>query len=117
MELLGWRQLPGAKTLGNWLRRVARSAQAMLGLVNVNKRILAAVLYNRKKITLDKDATVMESNKRRVEFTYKKHRSYTPMGGYIFETGQVVAIEFRKGNEFAYRNIFGLLPICQLDYT
>ena len=101
--------------IGQLAAAVGRSAQAMLGLVNVNKMILAAALYKRKKITLDKDATVMESNKRRVEFTYKKHLGYTPMGGHIYETGQVVvvAVEFREGNEFAYRNIFGLLPFCK----
>ena len=30
IELLGCGQLPGAKTLGNWLRRVGRSAQSAL---------------------------------------------------------------------------------------
>ena len=37
MQLLGCGQLLGAKTLGNWLRRVGRSAQGMQGLVNINK--------------------------------------------------------------------------------
>ena len=87
MELLGCGQLPGAKTLGNWLRRVGRSAQGMQGLVNINKTILAAALYKRKQITLDIDATVIESNKRNAQFTYKKHRGYTPMVGHIGETG------------------------------
>ena len=64
MQLLGCGQLPGAKTLGNWLRRVGRSAQGLQELVNINKTILATALYKRKKITLDIDATVIESNKR-----------------------------------------------------
>ena len=87
MELLGCGQLPGAKTLGNWLRRVGRSAHGMQGLVNINKTILAAALNKRKQVTLDIDATVIESNKRRAQFTYKKHRGYTPMIGHIGETG------------------------------
>ena len=49
MELLGCGQLPAAKTLGNWLRRIGSSAEAMRGLVNINKTILAAGLYKRKK--------------------------------------------------------------------
>ena len=53
MQLLGCGQLPGARTLGNWLRRVGRSDQGMQGLVNSNKTILAAALHKRKKITLD----------------------------------------------------------------
>ena len=71
MKLLGCGKLPGAKTLGNWLRRVGRSCQAMQGLVNINKTILAAGLYNRTQITLDIDATVIESNKRAARYTYK----------------------------------------------
>ena len=37
MQLLGCGQLPGARTLGNWLRRIGRSAQGMQGLVNIKK--------------------------------------------------------------------------------
>ena len=113
MELLGCGQLPGAKTLGNWLRRIGRSAQGMRGLVNINKKILAKALYKRKQITLDIDATVIESNKRRAKFTYKKHRGYTPMIGHIGETGQVVAAEFREGNESANKNNLEFIQRCQ----
>ena len=63
MKLLGCGKLPGAKTLGNGLRRVGRSCQAMQGWVNLNKTILEAGLYNRTQITLDIDATVIESSK------------------------------------------------------
>ena len=101
MKLLGCGQLPGTKTLGNWLRRVGRSTQGIQGLVNINKKIPEAALKKRKQITLDIDATVIESNKRTAQFTYKKHRGYTPMVGHICETGQVVAAQFREGNKSA----------------
>ena len=107
------RQLPGAKTLGNWLRRVGRSDQGMQGLVNINKSIPAAALYKRKKITLDIDATVIESNKRTAQVTYKKHRGYTPMIGHICETGQVVAAQFREGNESANKRNLEFIQRCQ----
>ena len=113
MELLGCGQLPAAKTLGNWLRRVGRSAQGMQGLVNINKTILAAGLYKRKQITLDIDATVIESNQRAAQFTYKKYRGYTPMIGHIGETGQVVATEFREGNESANKKNLEFIQRCQ----
>ena len=113
MQLLGCGQLPGARTLGNWLRRIGRSAQGMQGLVNINKKILATAFYKRKQITLDIDATVIESNKRRAKFTYKKHRGYTPMIGHIGETGQVVAAEFREGNESANKNNLEFIQRCQ----
>ena len=113
MQLLGCGQLPGAKTLGNWVRRVGRSDQGMQGLVNINKTILAAALYKRKKITLDIDATVIESNKRSAQFMYKKHRGYTPMIGHIGETGQVVAAQFREGNESANKKNLEFIQRCQ----
>ena len=113
MKLLGCGKLPGAKTLGNWLRRVGRSCQAMQGLVNVNKTILAAGLYNRTQITLDIDATVIESNKRTARYTYKKHRGYTPMVGHIAETDQVVAVEFREGNESANKENLQFIQRCE----
>ena len=113
MQQLGCGQLPGAKTLGNWLRRVGRSDQGMQGLVNINKKILTTALYKRKKITLDIDATVIESNKRSAQFMYKKHRGYTPMIGHIGETGQVVAAQFREGNESANKKNLEFIQRCQ----
>ena len=85
----------------------------MQGLVNINKKILATALYKRKQITLDIDATVIESNKRTAKFTHKKHRGYTPMIGHIGETGQVVAVEFREGNESANKRNLEFIQRCQ----
>ena len=62
---------------------------------------------------MDIDATVIESNKRTAKFTYKKHRGYTPMIGHIGETGQVVAVEFREGNESANKRNLEFIQRCQ----
>ena len=43
----------------------------MQGLVNLNKTILPARLYNRTQITLDIDTTVIELSKRAARYTYK----------------------------------------------
>ena len=85
----------------------------MQGLVNINKTILAAGLYNRTQITLDIDATVIESNKRTARYTYKKHRGYTPMVGHIAETDQVVAVEFREGNESPNKENLQFIQRCE----
>ena len=113
MKLLGCGKLPGAKTLGNWLRRVGRSCQAMQGLVNLNKTNFAAGLYNRTQITLDIDATVIESSKRTARHTYKKHCGYTPMVGHIAETDQVVTVEFREGNESPNKENLQFIQCCE----
>ena len=65
------------------------------------------------QITLDIDATVIESSKRAAKFTYKKHRGYTPMIGHIGETGQVVASEFREGNESANKQNLRFIQRCE----
>ena len=44
MKLLGCGKLLGAKTLGNWLRRVGRSCQAMQGLVNIKNNSCSRAL-------------------------------------------------------------------------
>ena len=85
----------------------------MQGLVNLNKTILAAGLYNRTQITLDIDATVIESSKRAVRDTYKKHRGYTPMVGHIAETDQVVAVEFREGDESPNKENLQFIQRCE----
>ena len=99
MRAVAWGQDTGQLAAAH---RAQCSGDARIG--KVNNLILATTLYKRKQITLDIDATVIESNKRRAKFTYKKHRGYTPMIGHIGETGQVVAVEFREGNESANKN-------------
>ena len=84
----------------------------MQGLVNINKTILAVGLYSRKKITLDIDATVIESNQRAARYTYKKHCGYTPMVGHIAETDQVV-VEFREGNESPNKENLQFIRRCE----
>ena len=77
------------------------------------KTILAAGLYNRTQITLDIDTTVIESNKREVRYTHIKHRGYTPMVGHIAETDQVVAVEFREGNEPPNKENLQFIQRCE----
>ena len=60
--------------------------------------MLKAALGGCREVTLDIDATVIESHKREARWTYKKHPGYAPMVGHLAETEQVVAVEFRHGN-------------------
>ena len=100
---------------GHWAIGCGASGAALRGCKDwsILKKILATALYKRKQITLDIDATVIESNKRTAKFTYKKHRGYTPMIGHIGETGQVVAVEFREGNESANKRNLEFIQRCQ----
>ena len=98
MGLLGFKRVPSARTLGNWLRGVGENPQSMAALTQITRHLLAVTLKDRKQVTLDIDATVIKSKKKDAMWTYKKHPGYVPMVGHIAETGQVVECEFRAGN-------------------
>ncbi len=98
MKLFGFKRVPDAHTLGNWLRRIGDSRRCDQALDAVNRQLLKAALGRCRAVTLDIDATVIESHKREAKWTYRKHPGYAPMVGHISETEQVAAVEFRTGN-------------------
>ena len=98
LKILGIPKVPSAHTLGNWLRAIGSNRGAMAALDEVNRRLLKVGLHQRKQVTLDIDATVIESHKKDARYTYKNHPGYIPMVGHIAETEQVVATDFRAGN-------------------
>lgn len=51
-----------------------------------------------KKMTLDLDAMILETNKRDALYCYEKVKAYQPMNAYCPELGMVLAHEFRDGN-------------------
>ena len=99
LGLLGFARLPTAKTLGNWLHRVGGVSRSMCALKILNRRVVSAALCGCRRVTLDIDATVIDSAKRDAKYSYKKTKGYTPMVGHIVEAGQVAAVDFREGNE------------------
>ncbi|MBI4411947.1 MAG: IS1380 family transposase [Deltaproteobacteria bacterium] len=51
-----------------------------------------------KKMTLDLDAMIIETDKRDALYCYEKVKAYQPMNAYCPELGMVLAHEFRDGN-------------------
>jgi hypothetical protein len=98
MNMMGMKRVPSAKTLGNWLRTQGGSQSAMDALNKINQLTLRVGLQTYVLVTLDIDATVIESHKWLAKCTYKNYPGYVPMVGHIAETGQVVAVDFREGN-------------------
>jgi hypothetical protein len=94
--LLGMTKVPESDSVGDWLRRLGQ--KGVRAVTQVNRLVLQKSLHNRKKVTLDIDATLSESKNKSAQWTYKKCKGYMPMVGHIGETGQVVATEFRDGN-------------------
>ncbi len=67
MKLLGFEQVPEARTLGNWLRRMSDSRQSIQTLVKINKHLPSAGLHHCRRVTPDIDVTVIECNKKGTE--------------------------------------------------
>lgn len=111
--VLGLNKLPQATTLGDWLRRVGSQPQIQDAWVEVNKALLQSALHRCKKVTLDIDATEIVAHKTDAEWTYNKNKGFMPMVGHIAETGQVVAVDFRKGNVPPAQDNLAFIQQCQ----
>ena len=111
--VLGLNKLPKATTLGDWLRRMGSQPQIQDAWVKVNKALLQSALHRCKKVTLDIDATEIVAHKTDAEWTYNKNKGFMPMVGHIAETGQVVAVDFRKGNVPPAQDNLAFIKQCQ----
>ena len=111
--VLGLNRLPQATTLGDWLRRMGSQPQIRDAWVKVNKALLQSALHRCKKVTLDIDATEIIAHKAEAQWTYNKNKGFMPMVGHIAETGQVVAVDFRKGNVPPAQDNLAFIKQCQ----
>ena len=111
--VLDLKKLPRATTLGDWLRRMGNQPQIQEAWVKVNKALLQSALHRCKKVTLDIDATEIVAHKAEAQWTYNKNKGFMPMVGRIAETGQIVAVDFRKGNVPPAQNNLAFIQQCQ----
>jgi hypothetical protein len=111
--VLDIKKLPQATTLGDWLRRMGNQPHTQDAWVKVNKALLQSALHRCKKVTLDIDATEIVAHKTDAQWTYNKHKGFMPMVGHIAETGQVVAVDFRKGNVPPAQDNLAFIKQCQ----
>lgn len=107
------RKLPSATTLGDWLRRMGKQPQIQDAWMKVNQALLQSALHHCKKVTLDIDATEIVAHKTDAEWTYNKNKGFMPMVGHIAETGQIVSIDFRKGNVPPAQENLEFIKQCQ----
>ena len=84
--LLGMEKFPESDSTADWLRQLGQ--ERVKAVTEVNRLVLQKSLHNRKKVTLDIDATLSESKNKSAQWTYKKCKGYMHMVGHIGETGQ-----------------------------
>jgi len=95
-EVLHINKVPTADTIGKWLKRHGLSG--VYGVEDINKKLLKRYLKRvDEPLTLDIDASVIESHKLIAEYTYKMFPGFTPMIGHI-NGGYIIHSEFRSGN-------------------
>ena len=111
--MLGMQKLPKPTSIGDWLRKTGSHPSTPLSLQKVNKTLLSATLHTCKAITLDIDATEVIANKTSAQWTYKSNKGYMPMVGHIAQTGQVLACDFRKGNQSPSSKNLAFIQQCQ----
>lgn len=111
--VLGLHCIPQATSMGDWLRRMGNTAGIQDAWVGVNQLLLQASLHRCKMVTLDIDATEIVSQKSNAQWTYNKNKGFMPMVGHIAQTGQIVAIDFRKGNDSPAKDNLGFIKQCQ----
>lgn len=113
LSLLGIKQIPKAKALGDWLRRAGAAPTSFKAWNKVNQRLLQTTLHHKRAVTLDIDATEIIAGKADAKWSYKKNQGYMPMVGHIAETGQIAACDFREGNASPSRENLEFIQQCE----
>jgi hypothetical protein len=111
--VLDLKNLPSATAIGDWLRRTGKHQTIYTAWEEVNKLLLKSALHNCKQITLDIDATEIIASKANAKWTYKSNQGYMPMVGHVAQTGQVVACDFREGNQSPNSENLEFIIQCQ----
>ena len=110
-RLLGLAHLPTTGATNKWLLRLKKEGVEALG--KIHRLMLKRYLKKRDEpLTLDIDATVIESHKSTACFTYKGVPGYTPMLGHI-NGGYLVGGTFRKGNTAPAAKNLSFIRHCQ----
>ena len=124
-KLLHMEELPDSTTVGDWLRRMGQDGRGLAGLERVNDYLAGRVMEKQRvrEYVLDVDATIIESEKKAAQWTYKKEKGYQPMLGFLQAGGGLlapaeglrglaVADEFREGNVPAGAEAVAFLEKC-----
>jgi hypothetical protein len=95
-ETLHIKRLPIAESIGKWITR--HGLIGVYGMEQIHRAVLKRYLKRvEDPLILDIDASVIFSEKRTAETTYKMQSGYTPMIGHL-NGGFVIHSEFRSGN-------------------
>jgi len=91
-------RVPTSDAIGDWLRRDSMKKVESTKEVNDNFTTRVVKRAKEEEFTLDIDAMGIEAEKREAAYTYKGHKGYMPLMGFIVELDWCCGYEFREGN-------------------
>jgi hypothetical protein len=102
--------LPAANSCGDFLRRFEHRSLHHLGKVASGQALLNCAGF--KTITLDIDASLIESHKEAAQMSYKNFPGYNPVLAWLAEPDVFLGGVFRDGNASPQCNLTSLLRYC-----
>lgn len=102
-------KFPDSRRLGDGLRRIAGFDETYQALRDITTEMVRKMLNGRTEVTLDIDATFVESGCASAERAYNGKKGFMPLVCHI-DTGQILHVDFRKGNVSPAK---GILPFLK----
>ena len=95
-KLCDFERMPSSDAIGSWLRQPGLAS----GLKQVNRRLTKKLIKRSPadNLTLDIDATYIETEKRSARFNYEGVKSFSVLLAFIAELDLCVASKYRNGN-------------------
>lgn len=103
--------MPAANALGGFLRKFTHRSLYRLGRIVTD--LALRTVREGQTLTLDIDSSLVESDKRSAELTYKGFRGYNPLLAWLAEPNVFVGGLFRKGSASPQSHIRSLLHYCR----
>lgn len=111
-QLCGFRRLPGADAIGQWLRRGQLAGLKRTGEFLARQMIVRS---DKNDFTLDVDATMIETKKQCAAMTYQGCRAFQVLLSFIAELDVCVACDYRQGSVAPGEGVKRqLLAVCRL---
>lgn len=105
LKLCGIKKVPGPDAVARFLKKPGNLRLLNFLVEYLNKQILRQMSLN--ELTVDIDATLIESSKRDAIMTYKGFKGYCPLLSFEASIGLCLAGEFRNGNASPSAGITG----------
>lgn len=110
LRQLALTNVPAANSFGRFLQRFSRGSIYQLGEIVAGQAVHG--LKRGEVVTLDIDASAIESSKEEAKLTFQGFRGYYPLLAWLAEPNMFLAGVFRHGNASPHSHLLPLLKYC-----